>query len=126
MPYILFERYSNIFALELASPGNRHCGNCIGALSLWRARDAGVGDAPSTQRFAGAGVDFRGKLIGVEDVAEARGDKPCQVAMAKLKAGVKAAREHKQRIVVNVSLDGVRIIDDKSAVSTASPHRSTI
>ena len=33
-PYILFEKYINILALEMASPGNRHCANCIGTLSL--------------------------------------------------------------------------------------------
>ena len=30
--YILFEKYINILALEMASPGNRHCASCIGAL----------------------------------------------------------------------------------------------
>jgi len=72
---------------------------------------------PSTKRFAGSGIDFKGKLIGAEEVAEARGDKLCQIAMAKLKAGVKASGEHKQRIVVNVSMEGIKIVDDKSAVS---------
>jgi len=28
----LFEKYIHILALEMASPGNRHCANCIGAL----------------------------------------------------------------------------------------------
>jgi len=28
----VFEKYINILALEMASPGNRHCVNCIGAL----------------------------------------------------------------------------------------------
>jgi len=53
----------------------------------------------------------------MEDVVEARGDKMCQIAMAKLKAGVKASREHKLRINVNVSLDGIKLIDEKSTVS---------
>ena len=31
---MLFEKYINILALEMASPGNRHCANCIGTLSF--------------------------------------------------------------------------------------------
>jgi len=34
LQYILFEKYINILALEMASPGNRHCVNCIGTLSF--------------------------------------------------------------------------------------------
>jgi len=81
------------------------------------ACDSGLNDTPNASRFIGPGVDFKGKLIGVEDVAEARGDNMCKIAMAKLKAGVKASGEHKQRITVNVSLDGIKVIDEKSAVS---------
>ena len=32
--YILFEKYIYILALEMASPGNQHCANCIGTLSF--------------------------------------------------------------------------------------------
>jgi disabled family protein 2 len=73
-------------------------------------------DLEATSRFAGGGVDFKGKLIGIEEVAEPRGDKMCQVAMAKLKAGVKASGDHKQRITINVSLEGIKIIDEKTTV----------
>ena len=39
LPCILFEKYINILALQMASPGNRHRANCIGALrSLFAAR----------------------------------------------------------------------------------------
>jgi len=35
LPYILLEKYNiYILALEMASPGNQHCANCIGTLSL--------------------------------------------------------------------------------------------
>jgi len=34
LPCILFENYIYILALEMASPGNRHCANCIGTLSF--------------------------------------------------------------------------------------------
>jgi len=30
----VFEKYIDILALEMASPGNQHCANCIGALSF--------------------------------------------------------------------------------------------
>jgi len=32
LPHILFQNFVNILALETASPGNRHCAYCIGAL----------------------------------------------------------------------------------------------
>ena len=34
LPYILFEKCIYIFALEMASPGNQHCANCIDTLSF--------------------------------------------------------------------------------------------
>jgi len=34
LPYILFEKYIYILALQMASPGNQQCANCIGALSF--------------------------------------------------------------------------------------------
>ena len=34
LPYILFEKYSSILALEMASTAIQHCANFIGALSF--------------------------------------------------------------------------------------------
>jgi len=34
LPYILFEKYIHISALEMASPWNQHCANSIGTLSF--------------------------------------------------------------------------------------------
>jgi len=34
VPYIFYEKYIHILALEMASPGNEHRANCIGTLSL--------------------------------------------------------------------------------------------
>jgi len=34
LSYILFEKYIHILALKMASPANRHCANCIDALSF--------------------------------------------------------------------------------------------
>jgi len=37
--------------------------------------------------------------------------------MAKLKAAVRTIGDHKQRIIVNVCLDGIKIIDEKTEVT---------
>uniref|UniRef100_A0A096MF14 DAB adaptor protein 2 n=1 Tax=Poecilia formosa TaxID=48698 RepID=A0A096MF14_POEFO len=70
-------------------------------------------------RFQGDGVRYKAKLIGIDDVPEARGDKMCQDSMMKLKGMAVAARsqgKHKQRIWVNISMSGIRIVDEKSGV----------
>ncbi|XP_051268099.1 disabled homolog 2 isoform X1 [Dicentrarchus labrax] len=70
-------------------------------------------------RFQGDGVRYKAKLIGVDDVPEARGDKMCQDSMMKLKGMAVAARsqgKHKQRIWVNISMSGIKIIDERSGV----------
>jgi len=56
-PYILFEKYINILALEMASPGNRHCANCIGTLSF-----PIVGDAENVWRYGTVFILEVGKL----------------------------------------------------------------
>ncbi|XP_042238476.1 protein disabled-like isoform X2 [Homarus americanus] len=61
------------------------------------------------------GMSFKGKLIGVLEVSEARGDRMCQEALAELKMAVRAAGEHKQRIVINVAMDGIRLRDERSS-----------
>jgi hypothetical protein len=40
----------------------------------------------------------------------------CQEAMYRLKVAVKQSGQHKQKIIVNVSLDGIRIIDVRTHV----------
>ncbi|XP_059213867.1 disabled homolog 2 isoform X2 [Centropristis striata] len=70
-------------------------------------------------RFQGDGVRYKAKLIGIDDVPEARGDKMCQDSMMKLKGMAVAARsqgKHKQRIWVNISMSGIKIVDEKSGV----------
>uniref|UniRef100_A0A8C1NUN8 DAB adaptor protein 2 n=1 Tax=Cyprinus carpio TaxID=7962 RepID=A0A8C1NUN8_CYPCA len=72
-------------------------------------------------RFQGDGVRYKAKLIGVDDVPEPRGDKMCQDSMMKLKGMAIAARsqgKHKQRIWVNISLTGIKIVDEKTGVVT--------
>ncbi|NWY64377.1 DAB2 protein, partial [Erithacus rubecula] len=70
-------------------------------------------------RFKGDGVKYKAKLIGIDDVPEARGDKMSQDSMMKLKGMAAAARsqgQHKQKIWVNISLSGIKITDEKTGV----------
>ncbi|XP_026875876.2 disabled homolog 2 isoform X2 [Electrophorus electricus] len=70
-------------------------------------------------RFQGDGVRYKAKLIGIDDVPEARGDKMSQDSMMKLKGMAVAARsqgKHKQRMWVTISLTGIKLIDEKTGV----------
>ena len=60
---------------------------------------------------------FKGKLIGVLEVKEARGDRMCQDALQELKMAIKASGEHKQRVNIQIAVDGLKIRDEKSGVS---------
>ncbi|CAG2057990.1 unnamed protein product [Timema podura] len=65
-------------------------------------------------RFLGEGVSFKAKLIGILEVSEARGDRMCQEALSDLKIAIRAAGEHKQRININIAIDGLRLRDEKT------------
>ncbi|XP_029861018.1 disabled homolog 2 isoform X2 [Aquila chrysaetos chrysaetos] len=70
-------------------------------------------------RFKGDGVRYKAKLIGIDDVPEARGDKMSQDSMMKLKGMAVASRsqgQHKQKIWMNISLSGIKIIDERTGV----------
>ncbi|XP_029474277.1 disabled homolog 1 isoform X11 [Rhinatrema bivittatum] len=71
------------------------------------------------RRFKGDGVRYKAKLIGIDEVSAARGDKLCQDSMMKLKGIAAAARskgEHKQKVFLTVSFGGIKILDEKTGV----------
>ncbi|XP_074604937.1 uncharacterized protein LOC141858173 isoform X2 [Brevipalpus obovatus] len=65
-------------------------------------------------KFSGQGICYKAKLIGVDPVSGPRGDKLCHSSMQRLKALVKEARSHKQRISLHISFDGVILKDEKT------------
>ncbi|XP_075615406.1 disabled homolog 1 isoform X5 [Balearica regulorum gibbericeps] len=76
-------------------------------------------EATLIKRFKGDGVRYKAKLIGIDEVSAARGDKLCQDSMMKLKGIVAAARskgEHKQKIFLTVSFGGIKIFDEKTGL----------
>ncbi|EMP36496.1 Disabled like protein 1 [Chelonia mydas] len=79
-------------------------------------------EATLIKRFKGDGVRYKAKLIGIDEVSAARGDKLCQDSMMKLKGIVAAARskgEHKQKIFLTVSFGGIKIFDEKTGFQKA-------
>lgn len=76
-------------------------------------------EAGLIKRFKGDGVRYKAKLIGMDEVTAARGDKLCQDSMMKLKGVAASARskgEHKQKVFLTVSFGGIKIFDEKSGV----------
>lgn len=77
-------------------------------------------EATLIKRFKGEGVRYKAKLIGIDEVSAARGDKLCQDSMMKLKgvvAGARSKGEHKQKIFLTISFGGIKIFDEKTGVS---------
>ncbi|CAL8395185.1 unnamed protein product [Boreogadus saida] len=76
-------------------------------------------EAALIRRFKGDGVRYKAKLIGLDEVTAARGDKLCQDSMMKLKGMAAAGRskgEHKLKVFLTVSFGGLKIYDEKSGV----------
>uniref|UniRef100_A0A8C6TH98 DAB adaptor protein 1a n=1 Tax=Neogobius melanostomus TaxID=47308 RepID=A0A8C6TH98_9GOBI len=78
-------------------------------------------EAALIRRFKGDGVRYKAKLIGLDEVTAARGDKLCQDSMMKLKGIAAAARskgDHKQKVFLTVSFGGIKIYDENRLKTT--------
>nr|XP_057928949.1 uncharacterized protein LOC131129410 [Doryrhamphus excisus] len=83
----------------------------------------------NTRGFHGDSVRFKAKLIGVDMVPSAGGDKMCRDSMSKLKHMEAAARKqgkHKQRVWLKVSGGGFKIVDERTGAVQHEHERSKI
>lgn len=60
------------------------------------------------------GVRFKGKLVGIEPVMAPRGEKMCHNALKNLRLLRRSTSSHKQRITININLNGVQLLDQKT------------
>ncbi|CAF0772088.1 unnamed protein product [Rotaria sp. Silwood1] len=72
-----------------------------------------------SKKFEGNGVQFRCKIIGMEDLRFDLDEKLCLESIFRLKAIVRARGEHKQRIQLNLTVNGVKVIDEATKVQIA-------
>ncbi|XP_035996703.1 disabled homolog 2 [Fundulus heteroclitus] len=80
-------------------------------------------------RFEGDGVRYKAKLIGVDPVPQAQGEKMCLDSMMKLKGFEAAARKqgkHKMRIWLKISSSGLKILDERTGIVLHDQDRTRI
>ncbi|KAK9519485.1 hypothetical protein VZT92_022211 [Zoarces viviparus] len=80
-------------------------------------------------RFNGDGVRYKAKMIGVDPVPYAQGEKMCWDSMMKLKGFDAAARrqgKHKQRVWLKVSSSGLKMVDERTGAVLHDHDRSRI
>ncbi|KAG7230660.1 hypothetical protein INR49_025377 [Caranx melampygus] len=80
-------------------------------------------------RFHGDGVRYKAKVIGIDPVPAAQGDKMCLDSMMKLKGFEAAARRqgrHKQRVWLKLTSNGLTILDERTGAVVHDHERSRI
>ncbi|XP_035764097.1 disabled homolog 1-like [Neolamprologus brichardi] len=80
-------------------------------------------------RFHGEGVRYKAKLIGMDPVPDAIGEKMCRDSMMKLKGFEVAGRKqgiHKRRIWLKISSSGLKILDERTGAVLYDQERSRI
>ncbi|KAM4547886.1 uncharacterized protein PAE49_016372 [Odontesthes bonariensis] len=89
---------------------------------------AGASSDPLS-RFHGDGVRYKAKLIGMDPLPDAQGQKMCLNSMMKLKGFEAAARKqgrHKLRFWLKISSSGLKIVDERTGVVLHDHDRSRI
>ncbi|KAM8930120.1 disabled homolog 1 [Pelodytes ibericus] len=107
--------------MNLTAPDNTNLENRLvcAVVSLIITDRQERSEATLIKRFKGDGVRYKAKLIGIDEVSAARGDKLCQDSMMKLKgiaAGARSKGEHKHKVFLTVSFGGIKIFDEKTGI----------
>uniref|UniRef100_A0A3Q0R8I9 PID domain-containing protein n=1 Tax=Amphilophus citrinellus TaxID=61819 RepID=A0A3Q0R8I9_AMPCI len=89
----------------------------------WSEREKISTSMYTMSRFHGEGVRYKAKLIGMDPVPDALGEKMCRDSMMKLKGFEVALRKqgvHKKRIWLKISSSGLKILDERTGVITST------
>ncbi|XP_028301333.1 disabled homolog 1-like isoform X2 [Gouania willdenowi] len=82
-----------------------------------------------TSRFHGDGVRYKAKLIGLDAVPEAQGEKMCYDSMMKLKGFEEAARRqgrHKKRVWLKICSRSLKIVDERTGAVLHDQDKSRL
>ncbi|XP_029939520.1 disabled homolog 2-like [Salarias fasciatus] len=111
-------------------------GNCPSpgqtAVKTWLPSNTrGVSSALSdfTSRFHGDGVRYKAKLIGMDPVPAAQGEKMCWESMMKLKGLAEASRKqgkHKKRIWLKICSGNLKLVDERTGAVLHEQEKSNI
>ncbi|KAM7011956.1 uncharacterized protein LKV04_022145 [Tautogolabrus adspersus] len=99
------------------------------AVRTWVSSSTRGPPSEAISRFHGDGVRYKAKLIGIDPVLDAQGEKMCWDSMMKLKGFEAAARKqgkHKQRVWVKVSSGGLKIVDERTGAVLYDHDRTRI
>ncbi|XP_034567224.1 disabled homolog 1-like [Notolabrus celidotus] len=99
------------------------------AVRTWVPSSTRGPPSDAVSRFHGEGVRYKAKLIGVDPVPDAQGEKMCWDSMMKLKGFEAAGRKqgkHKQRVWLKVSLSGLKIVDERTGAVIHDHDRTRI
>ncbi|CAF0867441.1 unnamed protein product [Rotaria sordida] len=73
----------------------------------------------NSNKFEGNGIQFKCKIIGMEYLPIDRDERVCLESMFKLKVVVRARGEHKQKIQLILTMNGIKIVDELTKVEIA-------
>ena len=120
LPCILFEKYINILALEMASPGNQHCANCIGSFGSYRPMAHWFWDSAGTSlchwklamldnsraQIVYLHIWSLGEEVRRAEIRSGRRKSDCCMSAAWTCAGLSTARQHSTHTSVCITLYG--------------------